>query len=540
MSEKTTAVRAAENRRVEEKGNEEQTGALIEELKFRLELILNGVEVREGDVQLPTNKRSYPKNFLQIYTNKRFNSMRNKRNTYANSQKAVRQLSLYNSFFPELISQQNSLELYSLCEKHYNQIIAKNNLYKILLNSNEPIYSIQPNNVETQTIEIENYLINTNNLLLPTNKRSYPKNFLQIYTNKRFNSMRNKRNTYANSQKAVRQLSLYNSFFPELISQQNSLELYSLCEKHYNQIIAKNNLYKILLNSNEPIYSIQPNSNNKRIKHSINNSQIYYIILKLEINQQKRINAIIEVVELLIGDASRFLLNNLINYTPQFWLSKKNKVIVKFIETLTSNDQDNDNAIQEKIFKRAVAEMGTVYLMTRDTQSGPRNAGCYTRFLKWLEELTKEQEPLPKGLLSLTFDNEQRGQKTILISQCKDLFNLSFQMRQEFNHELYNYLTKIIEQLCGEKLSATNNIDALIENTLFISYKIFVQTVMNKMLKDENKIVQNVLTVTQLRNETTIEEVVVKCDGVPYHYTIKLKEKFSWLILIPGQLHEYA
>ncbi|RHZ77086.1 hypothetical protein Glove_186g18 [Diversispora epigaea] len=120
------------------------------------------------------------------------------------------------------------------------------------------------------------------------------------------------------------------------------------------------------------------------------------------------------------------------------------------------------------------------------------SAGCYTRFSKWLEELSKEQEPLPKGLLSLTFDNEQRGQKTILISQCEDLFNLSSQMQQEFNHELYNYLTKIIEQLCGEKLSATNNIDALIENTLFISYKIFVQTVMNKMLKDENKIVQNV------------------------------------------------
>ena len=32
--------------------------------------------------------------------------------------------------------------------------------------------------------------------------------------------------------------------------------------------------------------------------------------------------------------------------------------------------------------------------------------------------------------------------------------------------------------------------------------------------------------------------VVVTCDGIPYHYACKMKEKFPWLILIPGQLHE--
>ena len=32
--------------------------------------------------------------------------------------------------------------------------------------------------------------------------------------------------------------------------------------------------------------------------------------------------------------------------------------------------------------------------------------------------------------------------------------------------------------------------------------------------------------------------MVVACDGVPYHHSIKLKEKFPWLVLIPGQLHE--
>ena len=32
--------------------------------------------------------------------------------------------------------------------------------------------------------------------------------------------------------------------------------------------------------------------------------------------------------------------------------------------------------------------------------------------------------------------------------------------------------------------------------------------------------------------------VAVTCDGVPYHHVIKLKEKFPWLVLILGQLHE--
>ena len=32
--------------------------------------------------------------------------------------------------------------------------------------------------------------------------------------------------------------------------------------------------------------------------------------------------------------------------------------------------------------------------------------------------------------------------------------------------------------------------------------------------------------------------VAVTCDGVPYHHATKIKDKFPWLVLIPGQLHE--
>ncbi|RHZ53886.1 hypothetical protein Glove_433g8 [Diversispora epigaea] len=79
---------------------------------------------------------------------------------------------------------------------------------------------------------------------------------------------------YANSQKAVSRLFLYNNFFPKLVLRKTSLELYSFCERHYNQIIAKNNFYESLSNSNESIYSIKTCNSKKRMRHSIDNSQL--------------------------------------------------------------------------------------------------------------------------------------------------------------------------------------------------------------------------------------------------------------------------
>lgn len=122
-----------------------------------------------------------------------------------------------------------------------------------------------------------------------------------------------------------------------------------------------------------------------------------------------------------------------------------------------------------------------------------------------MDELSKEQESLPKGLLFLAFDNEQRGQKNYLDRgfntvifhvitsfvafnmksqneiqhtnipwlhnslnrlQYEELFDLSSQMEEEFNKELHNYLSKILDQLCMEKLSSNNSINTLIESMI--------------------------------------------------------------------------
>ena len=40
---------------------------------------------------------------------------------------------------------------------------------------------------------------------------------------------------------------------------------------------------------------------------------------------------------------------------PQAWLSKRNQVVVRFIETLTNNDVNTESSNTEKLYKSAMA-----------------------------------------------------------------------------------------------------------------------------------------------------------------------------------------
>lgn len=290
-------------------------------------------------------------------------------------------------------------------------------------------------------------------------------------------------------------------------------------------------------------------------------------------------------------------------------------------------------------------------------------SGSYYRFQKWLEELSKQEEPLPEGLLFLAFDNEQRGQKNYLDRgfntmiyhtvtsfvgfnmesqnkiqhtdspwiydslnrlQYEELFDINPQMQKIIDKELYKYLDDILNLLSEEKLSSTNTIDSLISSTrinitnmkecpschqqnienrkkacprcqtrlptlteiqkekvaevdnnptknppIFKPYsfgdessitsiprisltqqriidqgvnvpEIYIPDPINinpNSIANIEKVLLHIEVITGIRNGTR-KWVAVACDGVPYHHTIKLKEKFPWLVLIPGQLHE--
>ncbi|RHZ84150.1 hypothetical protein Glove_85g68 [Diversispora epigaea] len=243
-------------------------------------------------------------------------------------------------------------------------------------------------------------------------------------------------------------------------------------------------------------------------------------------DQQKRIEAIVEIANM--EHSTRFSMENLVMYSPHEWLNRRNKVVVAFIETLIQNTQGTKTLGQEKLFKTMVA-VDSIYgarhgkyvseiqlalsaikysiarsKMIINIDNHITSSGSYYRFQKWLEELSKQEEPLPEGFLFLAFDNEQRGQKNYLDRgyntvvyhivtsfvafnmelynriqhtdspwvysslnklQHEELFDVNPQMQEVIDKELYNYLSDILNLLSEEKLSSTNTIDSLISST---------------------------------------------------------------------------
>ncbi|RHZ86610.1 hypothetical protein Glove_48g190 [Diversispora epigaea] len=128
-------------------------------------------------------------------------------------------------------------------------------------------------------------------------------------------------------------------------------------------------------------------------------------------------------------------------YNPLKWIKYHNFVIVKFIETLTNNDQNNQKEQQlnkTKIFKCAVV-IDSIYGLRHnnyisainlavsaikytlgcsktiiDIDSHITSSGSYTKFINWLKSLSKEFSPIPEEFLVLAFDNEQKRQKNYL------------------------------------------------------------------------------------------------------------------------------
>ncbi|GBC22372.2 hypothetical protein GLOIN_2v1770734 [Rhizophagus irregularis DAOM 181602=DAOM 197198] len=469
---------------------------------------------------------------------------------------------------------------------------------------------------------------------------------------------------HADTKAVASRLLLYHIFIPELIHLQTSLELYSLCEKHYNQIISTNHFYQFLLN---PDQTTSFQNQNKRKRHSIDNSVLdiglnitstcdfgaqfpefettcdfgaqfpefeastrdFGIQVSGEFEYVQTISKIQQLQKQLENQGRELMeLSGRLTKANEYILNDRNQVIVKFIEILTQNDGNTNVPNQEKLFKRVVAvdaiygsrhgkyvseinlaASAIKYSLARSKKvinidNHITSAGGYVQFQKWLDELSKEQESLPKGLLFLAFDNEQRGQKNYLDRgfntvifhvitsfvafnmksqneiqhtnipwlhnslnrlQYEELFDLSSQMEEEFNKELHNYLSKILDQLCMEKLSSNNSINTLIESMIsnngYDKYcsnyeskiapvpqismtqrsvadegvcipEIYIPDPLNinpNLIANVEKVLQHIKKISGIQDGTR-KWVIVTCDGVPYHHAVKLQEKFPWEI----------
>jgi len=431
-------------------------------------------------------------------------------------------------------------------------------------------------------------------------------------------------------------------------------------------------------------------SENKKLKEELNTTlddQQSRIDSITKIAQKERKNLYVDIINLM-NDEGRFSLDSLLEYSTSEWLSKRNPVIVKFIETLIFNENQNQHE-DKKLFKCAmvvngiygarhakyVSEINLVasaikYSLARsktviNIDNHLTSGGSYFYFQKWLEELSDIEEALPNGLLFIAFDNEQKGQKNYLDrgfnkvifhivtsfvafnmepcnetqhinnpwvynslneQQYKELFELSPEMQEEIDKELYTYLSEILGLLCKEKSNSTNVIDVLVENNesnnrfskycpncneqniqnrkqncpscnaklptlgelqkqniieedntpdnyeksfIFKSHNfesesrasstsrisitqqpvadsgvkvpdIYIPDPLNinpNSIDNVEKILLHIEKISGIK-EGIRKWVAVACDGVPYHHATKIKEKFPWLILVPGQLHE--
>ncbi|RIB13363.1 hypothetical protein C2G38_2198055 [Gigaspora rosea] len=521
----------------------------------------------------------------------------------------------------------------------------------------------------------------------------YPKNKLLIC------EIGEQRWRNASSKAAVKKIQILAQYFPELNLLLDFLKHYSLCQTHYNNLVARNTLINKLEADNQ--ISLDPEENNK--SHNFHDFEIQVSLLDPEYNkllkkinelkninrqllfenellknklkerfnsQQDHMKAIIEIAKKernnlyddltnLMEDYNQFYLDSLLNYSLSQWLSKRNPVVVKFIEILTLNENENQ-LTGEKLFKCAVAvdviyetqhlkyvsvinlaASAIKYSVVRsrsivDIDNHFISASSFTKFIKWQENLAGEPQPFPNGLIVMAFDNEQKSQKNYLdrghntvvyntvtsfvlfnfdptnqvqniknpwlhenlnTAQIEQLFDITPEMQTLIDQRLHNYLSAILTEASIEKNKDTNRkcpqcntklptiaeiqqeINQMISkkkdiskplvfkfyhpevnvsenstnlvNPLSITQKLKPQNNVNlsdilvpdPLLINPNSIanIQKVLDYIKEISKINKSErkwIAVVCDEIPYRYTQKFKNNYPEILLIPGLLHE--
>ncbi|RHZ45106.1 hypothetical protein Glove_691g8 [Diversispora epigaea] len=469
----------------------------------------------------------------------------------------------------------------------------------------------------------------------------------------------------------VKKLTEIAKYFSELTLLFDFLKNYSLCEKHYNNIVAKSSFIKQLTKTDNSIFLDLNKNNRKKLKISTNDNkfQVFnsdpfektFVDFGIRLDerftdQEDRIKSIIEItkkersnlfenISNLIKNHKRFSLSSLLEYSSSKWLAERNPVVVKFIKTLTDNENKHYNE-GEKFFKRAVvinAIYGSQHLKYVSAINLVASA------VKYLLARSKIIVDIDNHIISSAFDNKQKGQKNYLDrryntvvfhtvtsfvafhydqsndiqdtdpwlhfepskKQYEELFDLSSGMKNEIHEELTNYLTIILEELRIEKNQEKNMIDELVHYQNQTGYmkkcsvcqtsnidnkkwvypkchnKLLIISEINKQFDEPSDITNiteksininpyifkeaqsvpesevytpQLFVSDQIRvNPNSIANIrkvlehikeisgikdgshkwfVVTCDGVLYHHIQKIKKDYPWLILIPGALHE--
>ena len=300
---------------------------------------------------------------------------------HATANVAAKRITEMAKYFPELSALLDSLENYSLCERHYNQIVVNKSYIKraIKLSDSNSLDSLDPGENDRKRPRF------SNNNELP----SFEKTFSEFGV----------------------QVSLPDTASEVLLKRIHELE----------------NLNQQLLSENA--------APKQQLDEAFADQQVR-IRTVTEIAKRERGDLYNDIIS-LIENRERFGLDSLLEYSPSKWLAERNPVVVRFIETLTHKENEHQHE-GERLFKCVVAVdaiYGSRHLkyvsainlaasaikyslarskMIVDIDNHIVSSGCYKKFTNWLESLAIEQPQLPKGLLFLAFDNEQKGQKNYL------------------------------------------------------------------------------------------------------------------------------
>ncbi|CAG8454437.1 2147_t:CDS:2 [Diversispora eburnea] len=333
---------------------------------------------------------------------------------------------------------------------------------------------------------------------------------------------------------AVKKLTEIAKYFPELTLLLDSLENYSLCEKHYNNIIAKIfNLNPFEKTSVD--FGVQVSLLDPAYEIFLKKTKELEYLNTIQIVKKERSN-LFEDISNLIKNPEQFSLSNFLKYSPSKWLAERNPVIIKFIETLTDNKNKYQNE-GEKIFKFKYSLVRSKMIV--DIDNHIISSGYYKKFINWLKSLAVEQLPLPKDTDSwLHFGFSKK--------QYEELFDLSSGIKNKIHKELTNYLTIILGELRIEKNQEKNIINELIYYQSQTEYmkKCLPSNITNitkKFININSYIFEEVQLVPEKISgikDSSRKWFVVTCDGVPYHHIQKIKKNYPWLILIPDAFHE--
>ncbi|RIB16285.1 hypothetical protein C2G38_2038690 [Gigaspora rosea] len=207
-------------------------------------------------------------------------------------------------------------------------------------------------------------------------------------------------------------LPLYNNFFPELVQIQTHLEDFSLCEKHYNQIIVSDFLRQMLVSSNIP----KNRCNNQKRQINSNNFDNRIIEKQARYSHETDVEKNICEVGVQVNQETHDVGIQVSNITLEsrvYLLQLQLNSKINEIEDLKKQLDYAYDYVMES-WER-VQELSKINKeITEQNNVLKFSSGSYTKFVNWLESLAIESEPLPEGLLFLAFDNEQRGQHNYL------------------------------------------------------------------------------------------------------------------------------